>query len=410
VASVQLAGTSNITSGITWAWTGPGGFTSSDQNPTISQSGNYVLTVTTTAGCSSTAQAVVAEDTATPTASVAPADQLDCITPNTSIDGTGSSTGAGISFVWTTTGGNFVSGENTLTPTVDAAGTYTLTVTGANGCTDVANVVVALSDATPNGANLTVNQPSCFGDMNGSILVGEVSGGTPPFMYSLNNGPFGTTNSFPNLPPATYTLTISDATGCTYQTEVTLTAPEEVTLSLETDLQAEVLSLGESVELQGNVSVPASSLSSIVWTPIGVDSSCLSCLTLTVAPLVTTTYSLTVADANGCSASDQVTVIVKIDRPVYVPDVFSPNDDGINDLLTVFGGSTVTKIKSFLLFDRWGEIMYEYYNFQPNQPAYGWDGKHRGDVLDPAVFIWFAEVEFVDGRVVLYKGDVALVR
>lgn len=410
VVSLQLAGTSSITSGITWAWTGPNGFTSTDQNPTISQSGNYVLTVTTTAGCSSTAQAVVADDTAAPTASVAPADQLDCITPNTTLDGTGSSTGTGISFVWSTTGGNIASGENTLTPTVDAAGTYLLTVTAANGCTDAASVVVSLSDATPNDAVLTVTPPACFGDGNGAISIGEVSGGTPPYVYALNGGDFGTSGNFTSLVPGTYTITVSDATGCTWESSVTIDPPLDVTLSILTDLQTEVLTLGESVRLKGQVSVPASNLATITWTPAGVDLQCPACLELVVTPTTTTTYSLTVADANGCSASDQVTVVVKVDRPVYVPNAFSPNDDGFNDMLTVFGGKTVTKVKSFLLFDRWGETVFQFYNFAPNNLDLGWDGKHRGDRLDPAVFIWFAEVEFVDGRVELYKGDVSLMK
>jgi gliding motility-associated-like protein len=410
VTSVQLEGTSSIASGITWEWGGPSGFSSNEQNPTITTSGTYTLTVTTAAGCSSTAQAIVDEDTVTPTATIAPADQLDCVTPNTILDGTGSSSGTGISLAWSTTNGNFSNGQNTLNPTVDAAGTYVLTLTAPNGCTDEASVVVSLSDAAPNGADIALNPPACFGDVNGSIIIGQVSGGTPPFTYSLNGGPFGNQNSFTNLLPDTYELTVSDATGCTWQTEVTLDAPLELTLDLATDLQAQVLSLGETLELQGNTSVPASSLSSVIWTPIGVDAECPACLTLTVSPTVTTNYTLSISDEHGCTASDQVTVIVKVDRPVYVPNAFSPNDDGLNDKLNIFGGTTVTKVNSFLLFDRWGEVIYEFYNFPPNDVSIGWDGKYRGERLNTGVYVWFAEVEFVDGKVELYKGDVVLMK
>jgi gliding motility-associated-like protein len=115
-------------------------------------------------------------------------------------------------------------------------------------------------------------------------------------------------------------------------------------------------------------------------------------------------------DENGCSASDDITVVVIKDRPVYIPSAFSPNDDGINDVFTVYGGKSVTEIKSFLVFNRWGESVHEYFGFSPNDPAAGWDGTHRGEKMQPAVFTWYAEVAFIDGRIELYKGDVTLYR
>ncbi|MCF8244532.1 MAG: hypothetical protein K9J37_08215, partial [Saprospiraceae bacterium] len=59
---------------------------------------------------------------------------------------------------------------------------------------------------------------------------------------------------------------------------------------------------------------------------------------------------------------------------------------------------------------RWGESVFRYFDFQPNDPAFGWDGTHRGQLLDAAVFVWFAEVAFVDGSTELFEGGVVLVR
>ncbi|TAK47027.1 MAG: T9SS type B sorting domain-containing protein [Saprospiraceae bacterium] len=88
-----------------------------------------------------------------------------------------------------------------------------------------------------------------------------------------------------------------------------------------------------------------------------------------------------------------------------------PNGDGANDVFLIFAKpGTVKKIKSFLVFSRWGEAVFEYFNFQPNDPAYGWDGMYRGQPMKPAVFVWFAEVEFTDGGTELFEGDVTLVR
>jgi hypothetical protein len=76
----------------------------------------------------------------------------------------------------------------------------------------------------------------------------------------------------------------------------------------------------------------------------------------------------------------------------------------------VFGGESVVQVKQFALFSRWGETVFAFYNFPPNDLSLGWDGSHRGKQLDPGVFTWFAEVEFIDGETLIFEGDVSLVR
>lgn len=63
-----------------------------------------------------------------------------------------------------------------------------------------------------------------------------------------------------------------------------------------------------------------------------------------------------------------------------------------------------------MIFNRWGETVHEVYNFAPNDPIFGWDGHFRGQLMNGAVFTWFAEIEFVDGDVELFEGDVLLMR
>ena len=70
----------------------------------------------------------------------------------------------------------------------------------------------------------------------------------------------------------------------------------------------------------------------------------------------------------------------------------------------------IEQIKTFEVFDRWGEKVFEQYNFQPNDPAHGWDGTIRGKLLNSAVFVYYAEVEMIDGRIEFYEGDVFLRR
>jgi gliding motility-associated-like protein len=101
---------------------------------------------------------------------------------------------------------------------------------------------------------------------------------------------------------------------------------------------------------------------------------------------------------------------VKNGQKVYVPNAFSPNDDGLNDLFMPFTDGSVRSIRSFRIFDRQGNNVFDASNLIPNEPSFGWDGVFRGKVMQPAVFAWMAEIEFLDGKIQLYKGDVVLIR
>ena len=96
-------------------------------------------------------------------------------------------------------------------------------------------------------------------------------------------------------------------------------------------------------------------------------------------------------------------------RNILIPNIFNP-ENGQDPLLYVFGGRDVEEIETFLIFDRWGTQVFEQKNFQPNDPSKGWDGKFRGDLLNPAVFVYQARVRFIDGEKILYKGDITLIR
>jgi hypothetical protein len=82
----------------------------------------------------------------------------------------------------------------------------------------------------------------------------------------------------------------------------------------------------------------------------------------------------------------------------------------VNDIFTVFSGQGVAMINEFKIFDRWGNAVYEGGPFPPNDPTFGWNGQLHGQPMNPAVFVYYVEVEFVDGRKEVLKGDVTLVK
>ena len=282
-----------------------------------------------------------------------------------------------------------------------AAGDYLVTATDANGCKAVA--ATALEAPPPLVLSTVFTDPNCDGLNSGMASAQTVSGGVLPYQFSLSNADFTNNNTFIGLAAGHYTLTVMDANGCTVDTAATLTGIRIPTLDVGSDLEIE---LGYSQQLQVVVDLIPQT---IVWTP-NVGLSCATCLEPIASPYETTIYTLTVTSADGCPTADSLTVQVSKIRHIYVPNVFSPNDDGYNDDFTIFADKAVRQVKNLRVFSRWGELVFERTDFPPNDLYYGWDGSFRGKDLPAAVFAWSAEVEFLDGEVVEVEGDVAMVR
>ncbi len=299
--------------------------------------------------------------------------------------------------------------NGSTTPNINnlAPGSYSVLITDGNGCESVADAV--LTAPQPITALSEVTDPACFGDTEGIINVTDVAGGVGPYLYSLNNQALSASNLFANLEVGIYELQVQDANGCVWTEELTVSQPQELIVDLGTD---EFIKLGESVDLNAITTYPVEGYQ---WKN-GATLDCfgdtldLDCFNPTASPMFTTTYVVTVVDENGCSDSDEITVFVDRRRQVFIPNIFSPNNDGQNDKFYVQTGPDVAQIRSFLIFNRWGESVYEQYGFPPNDPFHGWDGMHRGKLMNTGVYVYYIEVEFLDGEVIPYKGDITLMR
>lgn len=388
--------------------TSDGNFTGGQNTltPGIDEPGTYLLTVTNTDnGCTNQVQVTVDEDVVAPSANAGTAFVLDCFDPVDYLDGSGSYGSMAVSFLWETTDGSIVSGETTPSPGITQAGTYQLTVTDlGNGCTDIDNVVVTSDGPT---AEPLPTQPACFGDL-GAIIIADVTGGVTPYRYSIDGGDtYGSQTVHTNLEPGVYEIVVQDANGCDHHRDVVIHQPNLFDIEVESLVQ---MNLGESYQIQTLVNVPVSEIDQVTWYP-SIGLSCDDCLNPVVTPTATMLYQVSVLTKDGCE--DDATIMLQVNKQggVYVPSAFSPNGDGTNDIFMIHSDpKSVVEIKSFLVFSRWGETVYEYYNFQPNNPAFGWDGHHRGTPLNPGVFVWFAQVEFIDGRIELFEGNVHLMK
>jgi gliding motility-associated-like protein len=120
-----------------------------------------------------------------------------------------------------------------------------------------------------------------------------------------------------------------------------------------------------------------------------------------------------VFDENGCAGTGSILINVDPNRNVFIPNIFTPgNPSGQNDHFNVYAGAGVKNINFMQVFNRWGELMYERKNFFPDNDnlSEGWDGRYKGDVVMPGVYVYIVEVEFLDDRVLLYRGDVTVIR
>lgn len=399
ITSITLTANANQT--VVWQWSGPGGFSSSQQNPTVSTAGNYTVAATAANGCVTSNGVTVIADTQSPNVDIETPNQLNCTTTEVGLNATIAGTG-NYTYVWTTTDGSIVSGANSLAPVVSAAGAYQLLVTNTgNGCTTLQTQQVTADDDTPNAADLRSKGVRCYGDSNGSLAIGAITGGMPPYLYSLDSKPFVPSTTFSSLEPGQHSLVVQDANGCEYQTTFNIDEPEELLVNLGPDT---TIHLGDQLVL---------SLDNIVNYPDRVKDTQLSPVDLPLdtsyQPLHSMRYRVTIVDSNGCKATDDRQVIVDRTRWVYIPSVFAPGSSE-NNILTVFGGPDVARIKSFQIFDRWGNNVYLQKDFDKGDITKGWDGRFKGQDVNPAVFVYYAEVLFIDGETVLFKGDVTVIR
>lgn len=347
----------------------------------------------------------------TPVADAGADQELNCQVNTVSLGSNNSSQWPGLQYSWQAQGGTSVSDPNALFTDVTQADQFTLTVSDpATGCSDsdVARVTATNTLLIP---HVTITPLTCFATNDGSLTIDSITGGSLPYQYSLNNGPFVNQSFFGGLAPGNYNLHIMDAGGCEAELNLNLTQPNQLLVELQVNATAgeNVIFLGDSVLLHALVNIEPELIDTVMWHPMS-PADCPNCLSWLVSPESATQYGVVVIDKNGCQASDQLTVFVRKERDVYIPNGFSPNNDGLNDVFMIFAGKEVLNIRSFLIFNRWGENLFEAYNFRPNDPDYGWNGWFRGQPLNPAVFVYYAEVEFIDGEVILYKGDVTLFR
>ncbi len=253
-----------------------------------------------------------------------------------------------------------------------------------------------------------VTPPTCANLTNGSISVESISSGTPPFNYTFEGVDFDTVSIFPNLSGGeTYMLVIEDNFGCSVDLSVFVENPSQLFLDLG---ENQIIELGETVDLSPFYSFTPSDVNWQSITPIN----CLDfddCLNLDFIPTSSQQVSIDLFAGDGCSISDSIFIEVIEVRKAWLPNAFSPNNDGVNDFFTVYGKeSNVQMVEEFRVFNRWGSVVFEGNNLLPNDLQNGWDGTFKGESMPEGIYVYTATVRFADAQVLRYSGDVLLIK
>lgn len=284
------------------------------------------------------------------------------------------------------------------------SGVYRDSLQSSIGCDSIVTLNLTVLPDPMITAELNITSPVCAADGTGSIIINSVRNGYPPYLFQLDNGEPQSQNAFVQLDKADYTLTITDRFGCSSVQAVNIPTPP----LLEVDLgENQVVQLGESLALSA-----ISNYTDLIynWTPDEL-LSCLNCPNPSIQPLEDLQVTVEVTNSLGCTAIDSMLIAVEKNYPLYAPNVFSPNDDGINDYFTIFSNTNAAvSIQKLQIFDRWGKLLFEKLDFPLNEEFEGWDGYWNGKLAGAGVYVYLAEVTFIDNVVVLEAGSVAVIR
>ena len=353
--------------------------------------GRYMLTVIDADNCVSHQLVNITEPTEL-TTSISETNQILCHGGLSTINSLTFGGTQPYTFAWST-------GESTNTQINVPAGTYSISVRDSHGCTAFAQITITQPDTLILRHNHS--DQLCDNNCNGNIEA-IVNGGVQPYRYRWSNSK--TTRAIENLCHGEYSLTVTDANGCSltedYEIHNTGYIPE-----LDAQISSPVIYKGEQVRLVAVTSESGTFQwdnkkilnNDKIYNPIAT-------------PTENTLFTVTFHDGNNCIAIDTVSVIVKEvicgDPYIFVPNAFTPNADGQNDFFKPFYPETLVTEVYFAVYDRWGSIVYETDNIR----ADGWNGTYKGKQLAPDVYVFWLKAKCINGEEYEHRGNVTLIR
>ncbi len=373
--------------GVSYAWYGIGIVSGSNTaTAVISAPGSYSVTVTNSAGCSTTSTVGIRENTELPIVSSTFMETTGCTTPTVQLEVVFFP--ASCTFTWNAPPTGTISNTGVFNPVVSGSGVFTVTTTHPGSeCMAVSETTVESVSQTP---TLSVSSATvCSGSPASLTVTGNALLYTWSPSASLNTS---TGNNVTASPAVTtvYSVTAS-VNSCTAIAGATVTVHPAAYADAGRDTS---INLGDYVTLTGRSNVEAGFLA-LSPQPLA----CHFCSTITVSPTETTCYVLKSDAGYGCRDADTVCVNVMRDDVIYIPNSFTPNGDGINDVFLPEGdGMTELQLS---IYDRWGHQLFTGHDT-------GWDGSSKGKLCEQGVYVYRVEAKTLVGNSLVRTGHVVL--
>ncbi|MEM6699719.1 MAG: gliding motility-associated C-terminal domain-containing protein, partial [Bacteroidota bacterium] len=266
-------------------------------------------------------------------------------------------------------------------------GIYTANLTSSIGCDSIVTLDLTVAQNSGIDASVGFESPTCAGKKDGNIKILDLINNTPSYTILLNDQVLENENLLDSLGAGTYDFVIKDSVGCTFEKSIELTDPKEFVLNIDERLE---VNLGEEVNI---LPIVNQGVQQFFWK--GCDN-CSSGLSL--RPIQSKRYILTAISEDGCRATDSVFIQVNSVGKLFIPSAFSPNNDGQNDFFSIFASQTsVAEILQFMIFDRWGNVVFERHNLPARDGLNLWDGYVNGKRVVNGTYTCITKIRLLDG-------------
>ena len=369
--------------------------------------GLYQVVITGFNGCTDTLSSNIEIDTVTPVVVLDQIGVFGCESTEVTLSAE-DSMGDVLAYDWSTSDGTIVTGEEQIELVAGGVGTYTLELTNQiNGCVSTENIEVLDESNILIAPAIDFMSPPCQGESLGQINIGDVDGGIGELSYSIDGGvTFQDEAFFDELPAGDYDIVVLDSIGCELTDAITLDDGIMISLDLGQDT---TIRLGETITIMPESNYDPSEVIA-TWESNFPDFECFDCWDTELTPVNSATYTVTIVDDFNCTISDTITISVDKTTPVFIANIVDFQAAPEEALVQFNAGPGVQMVESWIILDRWGNIMHRASDFIPNDLSEAWDGMSNGSRVLPGVYLYVADIVLITGERRTIAGDITVVR